>query len=284
VRIGNAAAEQFQLDVYGEVVDVMHQAHIGGIPPDLQEWNLTKAVVEAVESKWDQPDRSLWEIRGDPRHFVHSKVLAWVALDRACSAIEHAHYDGPLDRWQKLRDQIHDDVCAKGYDAKRETFTQSYGSRELDAATLLIPLVGFLPPKDHRVKGTVKAIERELLHDGFVQRYSQPSASTDGLPPGEGAFFACGFWLADNYVLQGRERDARRLFDALTSTATPLGLLSEEYDVAAKRLDGNFPQAFSHVGLLNTAYNLEHANKPAHQRRAKRHVEPHAAGREGKTA
>ncbi|MBV8371406.1 MAG: glycoside hydrolase family 15 protein [Candidatus Eremiobacteraeota bacterium] len=267
VRIGNAAAEQLQLDVYGEVADVMHLSHRAGLPPDPDEWALSKAVVEAVEARWSEPDRGLWEVRGPCRHFVHSKVLAWVALDRAINAIERFGLEGPLDRWRALRAQIHEDVCTKGYDPKRETFTQSYGSVELDAATLLIPLVGFLPPDDKRVIGTVRAIERELVSDGFVRRYTQPSAETDGLPPGEGAFYACGFWLADNYVLQNRRKDAKALFERLIGTANDVGLLSEEYDCGNKRLLGNFPQAFSHVGLVNTAYNLASEKKPADQRR-----------------
>ncbi len=267
VRIGNAAAEQLQLDVYGEVADVMHLSHRAGLRPDADEWALSKAVVEAVESRWSEPDRGLWEVRGPCRHFVHSKVLAWVALDRAINAIERFGLEGPLDRWRALRAHVHEEVCTKGYDPKRETFTQSYGSVELDAATLLIPLVGFLPPEDPRVSGTVRAIERELVSDGFVRRYTQPSVETDGLPPGEGAFYACGFWLADNYVLQNRRKDAKALFERLIGTANDVGLLSEEYDCGNKRLLGNFPQAFSHVGLVNTAYNLASESKPADQRR-----------------
>ncbi len=266
VRIGNAAAEQLQLDVYGEVVDVMFQAHKAGLAPDAQEWDLSQAVIEAVEQRWREPDRGLWEVRGPARHFVHSKVLAWVALDRGVKAVEEFGLAGPVERWRALRDTIHAEVCAQGYDPTRETFTQSYGSLELDAATLLIPLVGFLPPDDPRVRGTVAAVERELLEDGFVRRYTQPTADTDGLPPGEGAFYACAFWLADNYVLQNRYDDARALFERLLSTANDVGLLAEEYDVREGRLVGNFPQAFSHVGLVNTAYNLAHALKPAEQR------------------
>jgi GH15 family glucan-1,4-alpha-glucosidase len=267
VRIGNAAAQQLQLDVYGEVADVMYQAHRAGLAPDADEWSLATAVVEAVETRWSEPDRGLWEVRGPARHFVHSKVLAWVAFDRAISTIERFGMEGPIDRWRALRAQIHDEVCANGYDPKRETFTQSYGSQEIDAATLLIPLVGFLPPDDPRVKGTVRAVERELLVDGFVKRYTQPSLDTDGLPPGEGAFYACGFWLADNYVLQNRRKDAAKLFERLIGTANDVGLLSEEYDLERKCLVGNFPQAFSHVGLVNTAFNLAGDSKPADQRR-----------------
>ncbi len=267
VRIGNAAAQQVQLDVYGEVADVMYQAHRAGLAPDTDEWALATAVVEAVEKHWSEPDRGLWEVRGAARPFVHSKVLAWVALDRAICTIERFGMEGPIDRWRALRAQIHDEVCANGYDPKRETFTQSYGSAEIDAATLLIPLVGFLPPDDPRVKGTVRAVERELLVDGFVKRYTQPSLDTDGLPPGEGAFYACGFWLADNYVLQNRRKDAAKLFERLIGTANDVGLLSEEYDLECKCLVGNFPQAFSHVGLVNTAFNLAGDSKPADQRR-----------------
>ena len=267
VRIGNAAAEQLQLDVYGEVADAMFQAHRGGLLPDTDEWKLITNVVEAVEERWRDEDRGLWEVRGPCRHFVHSKVLAWVALDRAVCAIEQFGMDGPADRWRALRKQIHADVCANGYDPKRETFTQSYGSPEIDASTLLIPLVGFLEPDDPRVIGTVRAVERELLVDGFVMRYTFASNDTDGLPPGEGAFYACGFWLVDNYVLQGRHDDASRLFERLIGTANDVGLLSEEYDVHGKRLVGNFPQAFSHVGLVNSAYNIAGRSKPAEQRR-----------------
>ncbi len=272
VRIGNAAAEQLQLDVYGEVADVMYQSHRAGLAPDADEWSLATAVVEAVEKRWSEPDRGLWEVRGPARPFVHSKVLAWVALDRAISTIERFGMEGPIDRWRALRAQIHDEVCTRGYDPKRETFTQSYGSQEIDAATLLIPLVGFLPPEDPRVKGTVRAVERELMVDGFVKRYTQPSLATDGLPPGEGAFYACGFWLADNYVLQKRKKDAAKLFERLIGTANDVGLLSEEYDVVGKRLVGNFPQAFSHVGLVNTAFNLAGDSKPADQRRGEAEV------------
>ncbi|HTD35209.1 MAG TPA: glycoside hydrolase family 15 protein, partial [Candidatus Elarobacter sp.] len=272
VRIGNAAAEQLQLDVYGEVADAMYQAHRAGLPPDTDEWRLMTNVVEAAVERWKETDFGLWEVRGAPRHFVHSKVLAWVALDRAVCAVEKFGLDGPSDRWRAVRDQIHADVCAQGYDPKRETFTQSYGSRELDAATLLIPLVGFLKPDDPRVAGTVRAIERELLVDGFVMRYTHVSDETDGLPGSEGAFFACGFWLVDNYVLQGRRDDAKRLFERLIGTANDVGLLAEEYDMHAKRLVGNFPQAFSHVGLINAAYNIGGEAKPADQRRGEQEV------------
>ncbi len=256
VRVGNAAAGQFQLDVFGEVVDVMYQAHRAGLPPGADEWSLTTKIVEAIENKWMLPDRGLWEIRGEDRHFVHSKVLAWVALDRVVSLVERFGLEGPIERWRALRAQIHADVCNRGFDPVRNTFTQSYGSNELDAATLLMPLVGFLPAEDPRVIGTIKAVEDELLVNGFVERYSQGNTATDGLPVGEGAFYACGFWLADAYMTQGRYEDARVLFERLCGTANDVGLLSEEYDVVLKQQVGNYPQAFSHVGLINTAYNL----------------------------
>ncbi|HTJ27520.1 MAG TPA: glycoside hydrolase family 15 protein [Candidatus Limnocylindria bacterium] len=256
VRIGNAAVGQLQTDVYGEIVDVMFQAHRAGIPPDADEWALTTAVLDALESRWREPDHSLWEVRGDPRHFVHSKVLAWAAFDRAIAATERYGLEGPLERWRAARGAIHEQVCERGFDEERNTFTQSYGSAELDAATLLIPLVGFLPPDDPRVRGTIAAIEQTLLVDGFLRRYQQPSAQTDGLPPGEGAFYACGFWLVDNYVQQGRLDDAEALFSRLIGTANDVGLLAEQYAVDVRRQVGNFPQAFSHVGLVNSAFSL----------------------------
>jgi GH15 family glucan-1,4-alpha-glucosidase len=266
VRLGNAASGQFQLDVYGEAIDVLYQARRGGLPPSHEEWSVAKAIVETVERRWNEPDRGLWEIRGEPRHFVHSKVLAWVALDRAICFVEELGADGPVDRWRALRRRIHDDVCTHGWDPRRETFTQSYGSKELDAATLLIPLVGFLPPDDPRVVSTVRAVERELLRDGFLLRYSPTSSDVDGLPPGEGAFLACNFWLADAYCVSGRRDDAQATFERLIGIANDLGLLAEEYSVAQQRMVGNFPQAFSHVGLVNTAFNLHAAEKPAEQR------------------
>jgi GH15 family glucan-1,4-alpha-glucosidase len=265
VRIGNAASDQFQLDVYGEAVDVFYQSRRGGLPPEPEKWAVGKAIIRTVEERWRDPDRSLWEVRGKPRPFVHSKVLAWVALDRAVRFVEQFGQDGPVERWRAVRDEIHADVCARGWDPHRETFTQSYGSKALDAATLMIPLVGFLPPDDPRVAGTIRAVERELLHDGFLRRYTDDGA-IDGLPPGEGAFIACNFWLADAYCVTGRCDDARRMFERLLATANDLGLLAEEYDSHGKRMLGNFPQAFSHVGLLNTAFNLHAAEKPAEQR------------------
>jgi GH15 family glucan-1,4-alpha-glucosidase len=255
VRIGNAAHGQLQLDVYGEVADAVHQARMGGLatPPD--SWALQTALTEHLEQIWTLPDEGIWETRGGPRHFTHSKVMVWVALDRAIQSAERFGLVAPLDRWRALRAEVHATTCARGFDAGRGSFVQSFGSRALDASLLLIPLVGFLPPDDPRVRGTVAAIERELLRDGFVQRYDT-SDSKDGLPPGEGAFLACSFWLADNYALQGRTVEARALFDRLLALRNDVGLLAEEYDPVARRLVGNFPQAFSHICLVATALTL----------------------------
>jgi GH15 family glucan-1,4-alpha-glucosidase len=264
VRIGNDARGQFQLDVYGEVVDLLYASHRFGVEATDDEWALVSHIVETVETRWREPDRGIWEIRGDPQHFTHSKVMAWVALDRAVSAVEGFGLEGPLERWRAVRDEIHADVCAHAFDAERGTFTQSYGSHALDASTLLIPLVGFLPGDDARVRGTVAAIERTLLRDGFVMRYTQGTGETpDGLPPGEGAFLACSFWLVDNYVLDGRREEAEALYARLAGVCNDVGLLAEEYDPRAGRQVGNFPQAFSHVGLINSAFNLWHSAQPA---------------------
>jgi GH15 family glucan-1,4-alpha-glucosidase len=257
VRIGNAAAHQFQLDVYGEVMDALHQARKAGLEPDKPAWDLQRALMRFVENNWNTPDEGIWEVRGGSRHFVHSKLMAWVAADRAVKAVEQAEMEGPLSRWRAVRDEIHRDIMTKGFDEERNTFTQYYGSRELDAALLMMPLVGFLPATDERIQGTVAAIEKELLQDGFVQRYTQePGVSVDGLPPGEGAFLACTFWLAQNYALMGRRDEAREVFERLLGLCNDVGLLSEEYDAKAKRLVGNFPQAFSHVPLVDTARTL----------------------------
>ncbi len=263
VRIGNGAHDQFQLDVYGEVVDLLYSAHKAGIEPNSDNWSLTKSLIRRVEEMWRQPDRSLWEMRGEPQHFTHSKVMAWVAADRGVRAIEEFGFDGPLDRWRALRDDIRREVLENGFDAKRNTFTQSFGSQELDAATLLIPLVGFLPADDPRVAGTVAAIETSLMRDGFVMRYTDSrKGGPDDLPPGEGAFLACSFWLVDNYVMLGRHDDGKALFEKLLGLCNDVGLLSEEYDPNEGRLVGNFPQAFSHVGLVNSAFNLWHHESP----------------------
>ena len=267
VRIGNDAHGQFQLDVYGEVIDLLSASHRFGVETNEYEWSLGAAIVSEVERRWKEPDRGLWEVRGEPQHFTHSKVMAWVAMDRAVAAIESYGFDGPLERWRSVRDEIHAQVCERGYDAERNTFTQYYGSKALDASSLLIASVGFLPPGDSRVTGTIAAIERELLRDGFVLRYTQSDElGPDPLPPGEGAFLACSFWLVDAYVLGGRFAEARELFERLIGLANDVGLLAEEYDPVSKRHVGNFPQAFSHVGLINSAFNLSHGERPIERR------------------
>jgi len=261
VRTGNEAVKQYQLDVYGEVMDALHKARQLDIEPHPSAWALQRELMEFLESNWRRPDEGIWEVRGPQRHFTHSKVLAWVAVDRAVKAVEQFGHDGPVERWRRARDEIHQEVCRRAYDPDRNTFTQSYGSRELDASLLLIPLVGFLPPTDPRVRGTIEAVERELCQDGFVLRYPSGAGpgSVDGLPGREGAFLACTFWLADNYALLGRLEDARKLFERLLDLRNDVGLLAEEYDPATKRLLGNFPQAFSHVPLINTAMHLSEA-------------------------
>jgi len=266
VRTGNAAVNQLQLDVYGEVTDALFQTYRAGLPPDPTSWRLQLALLDFLEGSWKEPDEGLWEIRGPRQHFTHSKVMAWVAFDRAVKSIEAQQLPGPVERWRKLRDHIHADVCAHGYSAEKQAFTQAYGSPHLDASLLLIPQVGFLTADDPRMVSTVAAIERELLRDGFVMRY--PTVGQDGLPAGEGVFLACSFWLADCYALMHRMADARSLFEKLLSLRNDVGLLSEEYDPVHHRQLGNFPQAFSHVGLVNTAFNLTPAStQPARHRR-----------------
>ena len=257
VRIGNAASGQFQLDVYGEVLSALYDAWSVGSPSSSSAWDLQVALVQFVENNWSEPDEGIWEVRGPRRHFTHSKVMAWVAVDRAVRAIEEFGLEGPLDKWRALRDRIHEEVCAKGYNEKVGAFTQYYGSDGLDASLLMIPLVDFLPPTDARVVSTVEAVERDLTEDGFVLRYrTEDSGDVDGLQGHEGAFLACSFWLADCLYLIGRYDDAHALFDRLVRLRNDLGLLAEEYDVRAGRQVGNFPQAFSHVSLVNAAYNL----------------------------
>jgi len=262
VRIGNAASRQLQLDVYGEVMDALHLSRRVGLADEQASWALQRNLMEYLETIWNEPDEGIWEVRGRRRDFTHSKVMAWVAMDRAVKAIEQFGTEGPLDRWRAVRDEIHESVCRHGYDAELGSFVQSYGSKEVDASLLHIPLVGFLPPEDPRVRGTIAAIEKRLLRDGFVDRYETRSG-VDGLPPGEGAFLPCSFWLADNYVLQGRREEARALFERLIGLSNDVGLLSEEYDPRTRRLLGNFPQALSHVALVNTALNLSRAEGPA---------------------
>ena len=266
VRIGNAASEQLQLDVWGELMDALHLARTSKLAHEQEGWALQRNLVRYLETIWRDPDEGIWEVRGPRRHFTHSKVMAWVAFDRAVKSIEQHELDGPLDRWRACRDEIHASVCQAGFDAARGSFVQYYGGQDLDASLLMIPLVGFLPADDIRVRGTVAAIERELLRDGFVARYS-PHPDLDGIAGGEGAFLPCSFWLVDNYVLQGRDDEARALFERLLGLCNDVGLLSEEYDPVARRLVGNFPQAFSHVSLVNTARNMSGAGGPAAHRR-----------------
>ncbi len=265
VRIGNAAYRQLQLDAYGEVMDTFHQARRGGLASSDSGWAVQQAMLEHLEQAWHEPDQGIWEVRGPARHFTYSKVMAWVAFDRCIKSAEAFALSGPLDHWRRIRAEIHADVCAHGFDAHRGTFVQAYGGRELDASLLLLPAVGFLPCDEPRIKGTIAAIEQRLLVDGFVLRYDSET-TVDGLPPGEGAFLACSFWLADVYILQGRWDEARALFERLLALRNDLGLLSEEYDPRARRLVGNFPQAFSHLALVNTALNLTQASKPVEQR------------------
>jgi GH15 family glucan-1,4-alpha-glucosidase len=255
VRVGNDASRQFQLDVYGEVLDLLHQASREGLPHEAAAWEMELRILDVLESNWREPDEGIWEVRGGRRHFVHSKVMAWVGIDRAIRDVELFGFAGPVERWRALRDEIHEEVCREGFDEDLGTFTQSYGSTDLDAATLMIPLVGFLPASDPRVQGTVAAIQDRLLVDGFVLRYDTASR-VDGLPGGEGAFLPCTCWLADCLALQGRRDEARALFERVLGVRNDLGLLSEEYDPVAGRLVGNFPQAFSHVSLVGTAMNL----------------------------
>jgi GH15 family glucan-1,4-alpha-glucosidase len=265
VRIGNAAVNQRQLDVYGEIVDAMYHAHLHGLPAAERGTAIGAVVLGHLATIWDLPDEGIWEVRGPQQHFTHSKVMAWVAFDRAAKIIERMGGGGSLERWRRVRDEIHADVCANGFDPALGSFVQAYGSKALDASLLHLPLVGFLPPADPRISGTISAIEQRLVVDGFVHRYDTGEV-VDGLPPGEGAFLACSFWLSDNYILQGRIAEARALFERLISLRNDVGLLAEEYDPRLKRQVGNFPQAFSHVALVNTAFNLTRSQGPAEQR------------------
>jgi len=255
VRVGNAASQQFQLDVYGEVMWAMFLAHQVGLTAQASSWQLQRALVDFVMKSWNQPEEGIWEIRGARQHFTHSKVMAWLALDCAVKSAEQYGFEGPVDTWRAARTAIHTSVCSNGFDAAQNAFVQFYGGAHLDASLLMIPIVGFLPATDPRVLGTVAAVERHLLTDGFVRRYATES-TVDGLPPGEGAFLPCSFWLVDNYSMQGREVEARAMFDRLIALCNDVGLLSEEYDPVHGRLVGNFPQAFSHVSLVNTALRL----------------------------
>jgi GH15 family glucan-1,4-alpha-glucosidase len=259
VRIGNGASKQFQLDVYGEVLDVLHAARGAELERDETAWTLQTVMLEALERRWREPDEGIWEVRGPRRHFTHSKVMAWVAFDRAVVAVERFGREGPVDRWREVREEIHAEVMEKGFDPELNSFVGWYGSKRVDASLLTIPLVGFLPPSHPAVRGTLEQVRKELYTDGFVQRYvhDEATASVDGLPPGEGSFFLCSFWFVDNLAMLGELDEAVEMFERLLSLRNDLGLLSEEYDVGAGRLVGNFPQAFSHIGLVNTALLLE---------------------------
>ncbi|MEV0272494.1 glycoside hydrolase family 15 protein [Hamadaea sp. NPDC050747] len=257
VRVGNAASGQFQLDVWGEVLDGLHQSRAVGMGATDEAWDLQRALLDYLESHWDEPDNGLWEVRGDRQHFVHSKVMAWTGFDRAVQAVEKFGLPGDADRWRAARDAVHAEVCERGFDPSRNTFTQFYGSRGLDAALLLLPRVGFLPWDDPRVAGTVDALRRELSHDGFLLRYDpRADGGVDGLPGTEGAFIACTFWLAEALSGIGRDREAVELFERLLTLRNDLGILAEEYDPVVGRHLGNTPQAFSHVGLVNAARRL----------------------------
>ena len=263
VRVGNAASTQFQLDVYGEVMDTLHLARAAGLEPRSHAWQIQLVLLQFLESNWQEPDEGIWEMRGPRRHFTYSKVMAWVAFDRAVKDAEDYGLDGPVSRWRQVRDAIHAQICAQGYDAQRNTFVQSYGSTHLDASLLLIPQIGFLPPDDPRVRGTLDAIERTLVVDGLVLRYST-DGDADALPAGEGSFLPCSFWLADCLALCGRRKEAEALFERLLALRNDLGLLAEEYDTHERRMLGNFPQALTHMALIHTACLL---SIPEHQAR-----------------
>jgi GH15 family glucan-1,4-alpha-glucosidase len=266
VRIGNAAYDQHQLDVYGEVMDALHVARRAGLPPNDDAWRIQHAIIKFLETDWMKPDEGIWEVRGPRRHFTHSKVMAWVAVDRAVKSVEDFGLPGEAARWRALRDQIRGQVLAEGFDTALNSFVQFYGSKDTDASLLMLPLVGFIDARDPRMLGTVDFVQRQLGRDGFLDRYPT-TPEVDGLPPGEGAFLLVTFWLADNFALQGRYAEAREIFERLLSLRNDVGLLSEQYDPHAKRLLGNFPQAFSHVGLINTARNLIRHGGPAVDRR-----------------
>jgi GH15 family glucan-1,4-alpha-glucosidase len=246
-------------------MDALHQARAGGISRSESAWALQRELLRHLEAIWEQPDYGLWEVRGPPQHFTHSKIMAWVAFDRGIKDAEEYGLKCQIEHWRTIRDRIHAEICERGYDAKRNCFVQAYGSRSLDASLLQIAELGFLPPDDPRVLGTIRAIEERLLRDGFVMRYDTEDTD-DGLPPGEGVFIACSFWLANAYSMTGRHEEAQQMFDRLLALANDVGLLAEEYDLAAKRLVGNFPQGFSHLSVIVTAFNLAHTAKPAQQR------------------
>jgi GH15 family glucan-1,4-alpha-glucosidase len=269
VRVGNAASNQFQLDVFGEVLLAMHESHVAGLETDESDWRLQVELMRFLESNWSQPDEGIWEVRGGRKHFTHSKMMAWVAFDRAIKLVEDCNCAAGknLERWKQIRDSIHAEVCERGYNREKRAFTQYYGSNALDASLLMMPPLGFLPPSDERVRGTIDAIERELMRDGFVLRYRPQEENVDGLPGREGVFLPCSFWLANCLHLTGRKKEARELFERLLELRNDLGLLSEEYDPLAKRQLGNFPQAFTHLALVNTARILSKEEEPAAHRR-----------------
>ncbi|SDS71455.1 Glucoamylase (glucan-1,4-alpha-glucosidase), GH15 family [Halopseudomonas litoralis] len=269
VRIGNAAASQMQLDVYGELFDTLHGARVAELQQRNEAWSLQKVLLTTLAQKWQIPDQGIWEVRGPARAFTHSRMMVWVAFDRAITAAEQFHLDGPVDEWKGLRAMIHDDICQNAFDRQKNSFVQYYGGKTLDASLLLMPQTGFLPPDDPRVLGTLEAVENELLKDGLMLRYSADDAQ-DGMDGGEGAFLVCSFWLADAYVLCGQRDKAAIIFERLLALRNDLGLLSEEYDCVAGRMLGNFPQAFSHIGLINTAHNLLRVDGPARERAQRR--------------
>ena len=275
VRVGNAAHTQLQLDMFGEIMDVHHQARRGGLTTNESGWDAQIKFLEYLARIWREPDQGIWEMRGPAQHFTYSKVMAWVAFDRTIKSAENFGLEGPLDEWRRLRDEICDDVCTRAYNKTLGTFVQAYGSDQLDASLLMVPCVGFLPVSDPRIAATIAAIERRLLRDGLVMRYSTEDV-TDALPPGEGAFLACSFWLVDVYILQERFEEAENLFRRLVGLCNEVGLLSEEYDPSSGRLIGNFPQAFSHMALVNSAYNLTRVRKPLLQRAQDEHAPPAA--------
>ena len=276
VRTGNAAWDQLQLDIFGELMDTAWLAYKSGIPITPTSWNVFRTMTAHLERIWPEPDEGIWEMRGGRQQFTHSKVMAWVAFDRAVKIARRAGFEAPIDQWVAQRDRVHAEVCERGYHAGKGSFTQVYGGETVDASLLMLPLVGFLPVEDPRVSGTVAAIERELLVDGLVRRYDT-HRTEDGLDPGEGVFLPCSFWLVDTYVLQGRHEEARRLFDRLTALQNDVGLMSEEYDPVAKRQLGNFPQAFSHIAFVNAAFHF-HTSVSSFRERSEERSEPTALG------
>lgn len=271
VRVGNAAYAQLQLDIFGELMDTAWLALKSGIPVTSTSWNVFTKMIEHLETIWEDPDEGIWEVRGAKKHFTHSKVMAWVAFDRIVKIARRAQLEAPVEKWMAIRDRIQAEVCEKGFDRAKNSFTQSYGEQLLDASLLMLPLVGFLPIEDARIAGTVAAIERELLVDGFVLRYDT-RRTEDGLEPGEGAFLPCSFWLVDNYILQGRHDEARQLFERLSALRNDVGLMSEEYDPVSRRLVGNFPQAFSHIAFVNSAFHFYTAASSVHERSQERPI------------